>query len=279
MSAKVAIFGSCVTRDAFAFASLPVDFYYARTTIASMVAKPCHEPRLMEVEQQFDRKMLLNDFEKQFPREIMAMPVDHLVIDCIDERFDNILYADTIVTRSTALERAEFCKDMTDGLPGIPLKTRIFDDTSIDAFCNLLNKTDKLIYLHEAFLAEQHYSEDYQGRVQFHEIGQIRAINDLLRQLYDKLRARLNCIPLRVDQSLNIADPGHKWGLAPFHYCKAYYKELINQYQRLTSERKSGAIKKLYHCGGNYTHIRCINRKLDKVIYANLWHLSSMKYG
>ena len=51
-------------------------------------------------------------------------------------------------------------------------------------------------------------------------------MNGWLSKAYDLLASTLpNVTVVTPDPGVTVADPGHRWGLAPFHYVPAYYDE------------------------------------------------------
>ena len=64
---------------------------------------------------------------------------------------------------------------------------------------------------------------------------QIRASNDLLRARYEHLDGLGIERTIDYPESLLVADPGHKWGLSPFHYSAGFYQHTMAELDRLLS--------------------------------------------
>jgi hypothetical protein len=61
------------------------------------------------------------------------------------------------------------------------------------------------------------------------DLRRTRRNNAWLERAYDLLEAALGdraLPPVEVDASLRVADPGHRWGIGPYHYVDEYYTEL-----------------------------------------------------
>src|SRR5215475_13520812 len=90
---RVAILGSCITRDAFSFFPSPsfeVVAYQARSSFISMVS-----PRItldhskVRAPTPFEKNCIVADFEKT-SLDIIKCDFDYIIMDFVDERFDLI---------------------------------------------------------------------------------------------------------------------------------------------------------------------------------------------
>lgn len=90
---RVAIFGSCVSRDIFSIVDdcrdLVLAGYYARCSLASLAANPWVDAAVLQsIESPFQRKMVRADMDKSFIRFLGDAKFDVLLFDFIDERFN-----------------------------------------------------------------------------------------------------------------------------------------------------------------------------------------------
>ncbi|ETF04724.1 hypothetical protein W822_04205 [Advenella kashmirensis W13003] len=91
---KIAILGSCVTRDGFELHKelLRPGYYFARTSLASVFAdKPSFPIDLGGMKSKFQRAMVERDTKKTFRKFLTTKPIDLLIYDPIDERFNLLI--------------------------------------------------------------------------------------------------------------------------------------------------------------------------------------------
>lgn len=106
---RLAIFGSCVTRDPFEEPALRRSLarYTSRSSLISAVAEPVAlDPQRVRLESAFQRRCVIEDFDKRFLAELEAERLDWLVAYLIDERFDVLRTASSYVTCSSAYQGA-----------------------------------------------------------------------------------------------------------------------------------------------------------------------------
>jgi hypothetical protein len=87
---KFAIFGSCVSRDVFDITGHNdlLKHYYARCSVVSAVSDPVAVSGSdIGLNSDFQRRMLISDFQKSFAKGSWKTDTDCLIIDFIDERF------------------------------------------------------------------------------------------------------------------------------------------------------------------------------------------------
>ena len=97
---KFTIFGSCVTRDAFAFASVyesqkefAINEYFARCSVVSAMAEPIivdeeiYNDEKFIFEHKFNKKAISRDLNKTFKLQEWIPDTDYLIIDLTEERW------------------------------------------------------------------------------------------------------------------------------------------------------------------------------------------------
>src|SRR6266581_2802406 len=87
---RVAIFGSCVTRDLFepAIRDVELVLYGSRSSLISACAPPVQiDEDDVRLDSRFQRRCVVEDFRKTFLTRFEEAAPDRLVIDLIDERF------------------------------------------------------------------------------------------------------------------------------------------------------------------------------------------------
>lgn len=248
---RVAILGSCVTRDLWRMAGAPAEglLYVSRTRLPSLfaarpagLALPADAPPGLRPN---PAKALRADLSKTGLDALIRFRPDLVILDYIDERFDLLAGAGGIVTASWELATSGW-----DALPPLPDLNRIdalgeADATlwrrSLDALATLFAPGGALsgarVVLHEAAWAGA--LRDASGRVEALEpdleITPGRraprvAHNARLGRMHAATRAAIPGLTVvRAPDPLVLADPGHVWGLSPFHYVSDYYAEVWRQ--------------------------------------------------
>ena len=243
---RVAILGSCVSRDIFnlpdAQARFEVVDYYARSSLASLVSRPWASPLPLErIESAFQRRMVARDLAKSLFSELDLSQVDVLLIDLIDERFDLFVGPDgAAFTISPEFQRA--------GVPLSELDGRTLRATSDEAFSLWTAGWQRLLAWAEAagaagrILVNQVYwsdrTESGEGFGPRYAPPAIQAANAYLDRLYRRMAEDL--LPAQFatfDPSLLRGDDEHRWGKQPFHFVPGYYAEAAARIGRFARER------------------------------------------
>jgi len=225
------IFGSCVTRDVFAFFpdNISIIDYFARSSLISLESKPLGIVESgIYLESNFQRKMVLRDCNKTFYNVSKQLIFDYLIIDFIDERFNLLKHEDTYVTRSS-----EFVNSKLEMKFNFELVKR--NDTMLweKSCCQFIEKVKEFVPEDKIILHEAYWSPVYINNGEIIEfdkpmLKQIVHNNALLRHYYEFFLSQLpKCT--KVCSKLNIADSAHKWGLSPFHYHYPYYEDIYQQ--------------------------------------------------
>lgn len=230
--ANVAIYGSCVSRDALSLVSThdySLAAYFARSSLASSCA-PASDAlwalaakKLENIDSDFQRRMVAADIEKTAVSALAELDWDALVVDLIDERFSLFDTEAGVCTVSNEFLRTGL-KPKPEELTK-PGSDRHWDlwRTGADRFCRALE--GRTIVLNEAYWA--------MGTVEGKSLEPkfpVNANNELLGRMYEEFRARLpQCAVIDYPGSLLVADPGHRWGLSPFHFVQAFYDHTIGR--------------------------------------------------
>lgn len=243
----VAIFGSCVTRDLFEDPGLrpSLGHYAARCSVISAVAPPLwvDEARVV-LDSAFQRRCVLADLHKTFFDSLAADPPDWLIVDLIDERFDLLVGAGTVVTASSALQAAGLGENLHPGLR--PL--RRMSEQGIELFAAAApafaaRVTEILaperVILHRALWSERYTDGARVRRFPPPRRELCRLQNAMLNRGYDALAAAFggDVGTLQLDSHVHLADADHRWQLEPFHYVASYNREAARRLQELHALR------------------------------------------
>jgi hypothetical protein len=110
---KVIIYGSCVTIDIFRFYPKDIEIvdYFARSCMFSLNSQPLDfKIEEINLESEFQKRLVIRDFTKEFFTTIKEKPFDYLLIDLLEELSDVLSTNDTIITKSNELINSGFLK-------------------------------------------------------------------------------------------------------------------------------------------------------------------------
>ena len=245
---RVAIVGSCITRDLWRFrGSTVADLHYiSRTSLPSLLAEPVGgfrpSAKLPPGMKAQPHRALVADIAKTALAGLVAYRPTHLIFDFIDERFDLLSVGASLITHSGELETSGYLRQRAlGGARAIPRPSaaaeRLWLEAAAEfaAFVRATPLRDAKLILHGARWAEHRRGpkgedmplagvEILPGRP-----ADIDEHNALLAR-YEAAFIDLMPPMARVEAPENRrADAGHAWGLSPFHYEPAYYAAIWRQ--------------------------------------------------
>ena len=253
--ARVAIVGSCITRDVWRFRGedSPALLYVCRTSLPSLVAPPVAGFRPAEQPpaglKPKPHRALVADLRKTALHELVAFQPTHLIFDFIDERFDLLSVGDSLITRTWELETSGYLGQRAlAGARPVPRLSPACDRLWLAAaaeFAALVRATPlhrATLILHAAQWATDRRAAD--GDLQPLEGVELlpgrpadTAAHNALLTAYENAFIRLMPPMSRVAApDRRVADAGHSWGLSPFHYEKPYYDAIWRQLRGLGVE-------------------------------------------
>ena len=245
---KIAILGSCVTRDPFA---LPrgqhyrIPTYVARTSLISLAAPPIAIADGSIVgPHQFDIQCLQHDFQKTALDTILANGLDYLILDFVDERFDLVKIQDSVVVDTRYAKDYGVIANNNLTVDGNILRTHPSTSdlwasscrTVIDRILKFVSPEQ--IILHSCRLASHYQSDGVIKPFIGYYAGLTSTFNPIFAD-YEAffLSAMPDCRIIKVADDLVIGDEQHRWKLQPFHYVPGYYEAFLNQLDAITSGR------------------------------------------
>lgn len=234
---RIAIFGSCVSRDLFEMqkdflSRYEICFYSARSSVISYMSLPNTCNKLRVVEDGFEPKRAIYDLEKSHWRDFELSKPDMVLIDFIDERIGLIKYNGSIFSASgpiiKAFERAnipfEILRPWDDGIK----RNRSW---ALKYFLERIRAICPNILIHKASWAENYYDKNnnicsFEGS-KFERLIELN--NSILNELFDSIDNSDIPIDFVGGEVGMIAANTHKWGFSPIHYDEKYYKTLAKQ--------------------------------------------------
>ncbi|MBS4715229.1 hypothetical protein J4G66_04465 [Aeromonas dhakensis] len=247
---RLAIFGSCVSRDSIGFDEedkIELLAYFARSSIASAFG---NEPKdtpidTSVIKSQFQRRIVDYDINKTFRRDISALDFDYLLMDFIDERF-NIWRSPEGGLLTLSNEFMSSKHELNGGklIQSGSIEWLRYWEIAWSSFYELMkeNGLQNKIIISESYWSE--YMASGCNTIPNYPNTLIKRSNEVLTKLYEIIRKDLpDSAFIRFSQCELIAKNDHQWGVSPFHYIDEYYKKIINSlYKRERSDILSNAL-------------------------------------
>lgn len=240
---RLGIFGSCVTRDLFEHPALrpALARYASRCSLISAVGEPVAlDAGRVCLESAFQRRCVIEDFDKRFLAELGGEGLDWLVVDLIDERFDVLRAGSSYVTCSSAYQSAGLAEG--DGFERIP---RLTDEASMlleRAAATFAARLTAVLPAERIIVHRARWLTRYRDGAAVHAFSAERVAfaeqhNAALDHGYDALEHHLGgrAAAITLDEDRYVADAGHRWALEPFHYEPAYNAAALERLRALVS--------------------------------------------
>jgi uncharacterized protein DUF6270 len=241
---RVSIFGSCVTRDLFEDPALRPALvqYAARSSVVSAVADPVAvDEARVHLDSAFQRRCLLEDFNKTFFTNLHEAAPDWLVVDLIDERFNLLRTPGSFLTRSAGFDSAGLHHDLdldVEELRRLTEDTMALLDGAIAAFAARIRAVvpPERVILHRAWWMTRYVRDGTLEAFPDERATFAERHNAALARAYDTFEQRLGGTAATVDLAGRgyAADAAHHWDLEPFHYEPAYNAAAVDRIRALT---------------------------------------------
>lgn len=236
---KVFILGSCVSRDALEFTGngvLSIAAYLARTSMASIGMPAVKDTEVRQavagLTSSFQRRMLLNDLDKSTLLFLSETSYDVLLLDFIDERFNLVRDGSTVFSLSGELQNSGF-KPQESRL--VPPGSDTFLELWLTGLGRLLANVDEA----KIIVNRAYWAESFPDGNPVSSMSWIRNNNALLARMYTALTAAhpaLQYVDYPADSI--VANPAHRWGVAPYHYTNTFYSHTVAELLRQLSENR-----------------------------------------
>lgn len=235
---RVAIIGSCVTRDLFeietnSLSNFEIVFYSARSSISSYLSLPNTDPRLKIAGSGFEERRSQFDLEKSHWDNLERSRPDIILIDLVDERIGLIQHQGSVFSASgpmiKAFERAnidvEILRPWNEGVR----KRRLW---SVKYFLERVMSVSPNIIFHKAEWAETYLDKKREVAIfsgsEFDKL--ISLNNEILRECFAVADDSGVAIEFIGGKEMGLHAGGdHLWSFCPYHYDKRYYRSLARQ--------------------------------------------------
>lgn len=236
---KIDILGSCVTRDAFALVKndFEINSYTARSSIISLFSSPLPiYLEAIELQSNFQQRIVYADLNKTFKEYLEKEDIGMLIIDMIDERFDVLKLGTSYITSSNEYKSSNLPKIFNGRKVERNEEYWLLWEKAALEFTSILNsKTDVKVVIHKAYWKSDYY--DKSGEIKDfpeNQMNQIFNANLYLDRMYSFFEKHLvNPYIIEVNFETK-CDENHQWGLSPYHYEVNYYKEFIQELNKIS---------------------------------------------
>lgn len=241
---KIAIFGSCVTRDLFEDPALrpSLAHYASRSSVISAVAQkvPLAEEEVT-LDSAYQRRAVLADFNKTFFPDLRKLEPDWVIVDLVDERFSVLRTDESFVTESSAFSSAGLGDSERFSFTPVRRLTGEAEELFKIAAGTFVYRLTQIVppervILHRGLWLTRFRRGDVVEDFPEPRLTYARHNNESLVQEYDVLAERLGPAAQAIgpDTERHLADFDHKWALEPFHYERAYNEAAIARIRELT---------------------------------------------
>lgn len=235
---RVAILGSCVTRDLFEFqqsalSNFEVCFYMARSSVISYMGMPCTDPRIRVSGEGFEDKRAAYDLAKNHWADLEKSRPDIILVDFIDERIGLIQHQGSVFSASGPVIKA-FERSGIDFEIKRPwsAEAKALREWALPAFLEKASGICQNIFVHKAVWANTYRATTNQ--VESFDTSEFAKLIELNNEIITTMLAPLEDSSTAVEQiggmeSGLMAGGDHKWAFCPYHYTSAYYKTVAKQ--------------------------------------------------
>jgi len=204
--------------------------YIARTSLASIGMGAIEDREIRSkveaLASPFQKRMLMNDLDKTTASLIADTPHDMLLLDFVDERFNLVLSGQTLFSFSGELEKS-----------GLDVTGRQLVAPESGTFLALwtagLDRLFSSIDLSKVVLNRVLWAERFPDGTDVSSMGWIKRSNAHLLRLYETVDKYWKVRCINYPAELIVADPKHRWGIAPYHYVDVLYQHAINELRKI----------------------------------------------
>ncbi|WP_372783570.1 DUF6270 domain-containing protein [Phenylobacterium sp.] len=253
---RVAIVGSCITRDVWRLSGRRVTgpapdlLYIQRTSLPSLFAAPLPGFRPAAAPpgglKPLPHNALVADLQKTTLASLVAFRPTHVIFDFIDERYDLLSARGTLVTDTWELECSGYRSQpaLRAARPIRRLSAAceqlwLESVRELSAFVQATPLAQARLILHSArWATHRRLADGREAPIAQIEIlpghpADVAAHNALLGRYEAAFMALVPNVHRVEAPDFRLADDAHDWGLSPFHYVSGYYAEIWRQLSEL----------------------------------------------
>lgn len=231
----IGIWGSCVTRDVFEVVPMPdvtLEYHARSSWLAQAAQRPESAPVEIPAGDGFALRTVREDFEKTIVGALISSEPDLVVFDLIDERFDVVSLTGSSYTLSDYYTRVGVDEPLREAGHVSQFKDDerelLFAKAVSSVAPQLIEALPRTRFvLHQAWYTARSTDPDQQfyASAGQHVVWNNHRLAGHYATLIDAFADRLHVVEADRASCL-VSDPGHRWGLAHFHYLPAYYEQI-----------------------------------------------------
>ena len=231
---KIAIVGSCVSRDVFRICEsqdFQVSYYAMHTCVPAQMSEPSVLPDSADLSRlsPFYTRNLRRDFNKELFTELRLAEFDAILIDFIEERYNIYVRGTETLSESYALEVSglePFCQDRFGHVVRLDAELGRFDNQ----FRLFAKRLQEVATGRPIFLNACHFASEYVSRTALldYEPTSVRRHNDMLDHYYNLVLHDSSFVLIDSRKRRFRGSATHTWGVFPFHYEDAAYQFVID---------------------------------------------------
>lgn len=234
---RVTVYGSCVARDTMDLAGggrFDVVAYIARQSLLSADHDASYQfPADVEIDSEFQRRMMAGDFAGNLAERLEeAAPTTDVVLwDLADERHGVHVFEDgSVVTRSIDNVRHPEIAAAIERARHVPFGTDEHFTLWAAKAETMKEKLQRLGLFEKTIVLQVPWAlVTADGKSTPWSMGtSAKDANLGYHRYYERLR-ELGFTMLELQPLGVLADPEHRWGLAPFHYTQEVYEEIARR--------------------------------------------------
>ncbi|OBY93322.1 hypothetical protein A6723_009195 [Pseudomonas sp. AU11447] len=235
---RVAVLGSCVTRDLFEVQRQQLEpfelcYYMARSSVISYMGQPCVDARIKVPDGGFEDRRAQWDLSKQHWDLLEQSRPDIILLDFIDERIGLIQHQGSVFSASGPVIKA-FERSSTGFDIRRPWSREIqaLRQWALPKFLDRVYSICQNIIVHKATWATHFKSvegdlQSFAGS-EFEKLIELN--NDVLDGMYEQLENTFAPVELIGGAEAGLVAGGnYRWSFSPYHYDSSYYKTLARQ--------------------------------------------------
>ena len=210
---------------------------YLRFNFSSLISivNPVNEAISFKHKNKYRLIMIDRDVMSSFWNIIEEEKTPVLVLDFIDDRFDVIKINGGYVTKSDALEESSLEYDKSDI---VPWGTKEFENIWESSCREFIRKIRESCFIKKIVLVENYLSEyqgDYNKKVLYPNIKEIRKTNKILKKFYDFFTSKCKEADIikPYDFGLYYTDKEYEYGAIPSHLNDLVNRQIAKEIEKV----------------------------------------------
>ena len=201
--------------------------YYGASSVVSLMSQPlpCKISFREKAENQYRRKQILRDINKEFEYYEKFENIDYIVVDLLEEAADLLKVKSAYITESEFMKEGVVIPDYAEAISLLDEERRDLFMGAASKLIDMLRKSGKKVLLAENYLNTRY--SDFYDTYEFYDDPQIEEKNRELKWCYDCF-CRLMPEAVRMNaesfEQLRFTYKDFLFGCVPENFNSGYYK-------------------------------------------------------